>query len=64
MTYDCIPHQARDEIVGAGGIRPLVLALDDDHHQTKRLALTALALAPHAAPWPTRPSVIAADDHV
>lgn len=28
---------------GAGGIRPLVLALEDDGHQTKRFAATALA---------------------
>ena len=34
---------ARDEIVVAAGIRPLVLVLDDEHHNTKKYAARALA---------------------
>ena len=34
---------ARDEIVGAGGIRPLVIVLDDEQNSTKKYAARALA---------------------
>jgi tRNA-(ms[2]io[6]A)-hydroxylase len=34
---------ARDEIVGMGGIRPLVLLLEDDGHHTKKFVSMALA---------------------